>query len=123
MTTLAQVCLVLQADSLVLLDLWDTCWDVPIHLIFRDWLGFVVAHQAYQFQVLTFGLNLLLQTFSLLVNVMVLHLQLLEIYIFAYIDNWLVLTPSLSMCLQSRDQIHSKLTRFGFLVNWRKSYL
>lgn len=123
MTTLAQVCLVLQADSLVLLDLWDTCWDVPIHLIFRDWLGFVVAHQAYQFQVLTFGLNLLLQTFSMLVNVMVLHLQLLEIYIFAYIDNWMVLTPSLSMCLQSRDQIHSKLTRFGFLVNWRKSYL
>ena len=74
----------------VTLDLKDAYLHVAVHPSSRRWLGFSYDHQTYRFKCLPFGLSTAPRTFTRIVKVVAEHFRKQGMFIFAYLDDWLL---------------------------------
>ena len=75
------------------------------------------------YEVLPFGLRDSPWVFICLVSTHVAHLRLRRIHIHYYLDDWLIVTPSLSLLLSQLQETLTCAQSLGFLINWEKSSL
>ncbi len=81
-------------DWFVTIDLKDAYFHVSILSTHRKFLRFALGGEAYQYQVLPFGLALSPRTFTKCVDAALVPLRLQCIRIINYIDDWLILAQS-----------------------------
>ncbi|EJW90688.1 protein containing RNA-directed DNA polymerase (reverse transcriptase) domain protein, partial [gut metagenome] len=106
---------------MVTLDLKSAYWHVPIHPKFQPLLGFKIEDQAYQFRAMPFGLNIAPRVFTKLCSVIIKELRIRGILIFAYLDDWIIWTPSYKLCLQALETVCKVIQKYGFIINKEKS--
>ena len=105
------------------LDLKDAYLHIATHPSSRKWLGFAIGEENFRFRSLPFGLSTAPRTFTRIVKVIAEHLRRQGMYVFIYLDDWLLTAPSLEIL---RDQVHmvsDLVQRLGFIVNFQKSTL
>ena len=74
---------------------------IAIHPFSRKWLSFAIEDEIFRFRCLPFGLSTAPHTFTRVVKVMAEHLRRQGMYVFIYLDDWLLTAPSLEIL---RDQ-------------------
>ena len=105
------------------LDLKDAYLCIAIHPSSRKWLGFAIGEENFLFRSLPFGLSTAPRTFTRVVKVIAEHLRRQGVYVFIYLDHWLLTAPSPEIL---RDQVHmvsDLVQRLGFIINFQKSTL
>ena len=124
MTTIKDVKNVLPLGSFACsIDLKDAYWHVPIHPVFRKYLGFRIGKQRFQFRALPFGLNIAPRVFTKLCKAVLKELRLKGIPVLVYLDDWLVWGVSEEVCQRNTKVVLEVLQARGFRVNWGKSRL
>ena len=76
------------------LDLKDAYLHIAIHPSSRKWLGFAIGEENFRFRSLPFGLSTAPRTFTRVVKVIAEHLRRQGVYVFIYLDDWLLTAPS-----------------------------
>ena len=104
-------------------DLRDAYFHVSIHPRHRKWLRFVWGDQVFQFRVLPFGLSLAPWIFSRIVRELCRFLRREGIRLRVYLDDWLTLAESCSLCQFHTLRVLQCCTQLGFCVNHEKSNL
>ncbi|KAJ8011012.1 hypothetical protein DPEC_G00053780 [Dallia pectoralis] len=79
--------------------------------------------QAFQFQVLPFGLSLAPRIFTRVVSAALAPLQLRGIKILPYLDDWLICAPSQEQVIRNTEEVLAHIQSLGFTVNWKKTRL
>lgn len=105
------------------IDLKDAYFHVPICLEHQPFLRFIFRGQAYQFQVLPFGLSLSPRVFSRVVAAALAPLQKRGLRIMPYLDDWLICAPSRKQVVADTELVLSHVQALGFQVNFKKSDL
>ena len=112
-----------QGDWMISLDLQDAYLQVPIHPESRRYLRFTMGGVPYQFRVLCFGLTTAPQVFTRLMAPISAILHRYGIRMLRYLDDWLILAESRTICIQARDRLLHLCEELGLQVNHRKSSL
>ena len=107
----------------VSLDLKDAYLHVLVQRSFRKWLGFAIGKTVYRFRSLPFGLSTAPRTFTRVVKAIAEHLRRRGIFVFVYLDDWLITAPSPQMLLTQVQLTVDLVRSLGFLVNEEKSEL
>ncbi|KAL0177259.1 hypothetical protein M9458_026153, partial [Cirrhinus mrigala] len=124
MLTLKQVVSQIRSeDWFVTIDLKDAYFHVSILPQHRKFLRFAFRGEAYQYQVLPFGLALSPRTFTKCVDAALVPLHLQGIRILNYINDWLILAESESSAAQHRDVVLAHMKTLGLRLNAKKSVL
>lgn len=105
------------------LDLKDAYMHIPIHPSSKKWLGFVIGGKSYRFKTLPFGLSTAPRTFTRVVKVIAEHLRKTGVYVFVYLDDWLLTAPSQRILTDQVSTVIDLVQRLGFIVNLKKSAL
>lgn len=112
-----------EGDWFASIDLKDAYFHVPIAPHHRQFLRFAFEGQAYEFNVLPFGISLAPRVFTRCVAAALAPLQAQGLRILPYLDDWLI-------CSQSEDQARADIATvlahvadLGLKVNFRKSSL
>ena len=105
------------------IDLKDAYFHVPICQEHQPFLRFAFQGQAYQFQVLPFGLSLSPRVFTRVVAAALAPLQRRGLRIMPYLDDWLVCAPSRQQVVADTESVLSHIRSLGFQVNSKKSNL
>ena len=109
------------------IDLRDAYWHVPIEESFQKYLAFSLpmenGQNSYVFRAMPFGLNIAPRIFTKLCAVLVRMLKERGVEVFAYLDDWLVVTESESESRVATDKVTKLLKRVGFIINEQKSKL
>ena len=105
------------------LDLKDAYLHVAIHPSSRKWLGFAIGDENFRFRCLPFGLSLAPRTFTRVVKVIAEHLRRQVVYIFIYLDDWLLTAPSPEILQDQVHMVSNLVQRLGFILNFQKSTL
>ena len=105
------------------IDLKDAYLHIPIHPSHPRWLQFSLMGQAYAFRCLPFGLSTAPWVFTRVVLAVVAYLRHLEVHIFMYLDDWLVLSPSESMAKEHTQLVLQTTEHLGSIINRAKSHL
>ena len=114
---------VTKGEWLVLIDLKDAYFHVPIHPDSQHLLRFHVDKRTYQFKALPFGLATAPLEFTWIVQEAKLVLQSRGIRVHQYLDNWLIRANLRHQCqLQTKELIHM-IQELGFVINFEKSEL
>ena len=92
-------------DLFVTIDLKDVYFHVSIHPHHRRFLRFAFGGEAYQYQVLPFGLGLSPRTFTKCVDAALAPLRLQGTHVLNYLDNWLILAQSEQMAVWHGDVV------------------
>lgn len=87
------------------LDLKDAYFHIPICPEHRPFPRFAFQGQAFQFQVLQFGLSLVPRVFTRVVSATLAPLQLLGIKILPYLDDWLICAPSREQVIRNTEEV------------------
>ena len=98
------------------LDLKDAYLLVPVHPSDRRWLGFSIGVKTYRFKTLPFGLSTAPRTFTRVAKVIAEHLRKKGVFIFVYLDDWLVTAPSSEILASQTKEICTLLERLGFII-------
>ncbi|KAJ1184986.1 hypothetical protein NDU88_001782 [Pleurodeles waltl] len=124
MLTLAQVLMALnKEDWMVLVDLQDAYFHIPILKSHRKYLRFVVGSQHYQFAVLPFGLTSAPRVFTKVMAVVAADLRRKGIAVFPYLDDWLIKAESQGLVLHHLQLATQLFFSLGFSINVSKSHL
>ncbi|KAJ1114356.1 hypothetical protein NDU88_002594 [Pleurodeles waltl] len=110
-----------QGDWLCAIDLCDAYFHIPITKKHRKFLRFTVGKCHYQFAVLPFGLKSAARTFSKCMAVVAAHLRKQRIFVYSYLDDWLIKASS---CLEAQQHFEwtlQLLQKLGLQVNLLKS--
>lgn len=99
------------------LDLKDAYFHVPICPEHRPFLRFAFQGQAFQFQVLPFGLSLAPRVFTRVISAALAPLQLRGIKILPYLDDWLICAPSREQVVRNTEEVLAHIQSLGFTVN------
>ena len=92
-----------RGDFLITLDLQDAYLQVPVHPHSSRYLRFVWQGKTLQFRTLCFGLSTAPQVFTRVCAVVSAHLHSHGIRLLRYLDDWLLLAPSLDTCLAHKQ--------------------
>ncbi len=84
----------------------DAYFHVPLHSDHKKFLLFAFQSQAYQFEVLTFGLSLLPRVFT--------SLHMAGINILPYLDDWLISAPSRHRVLEDTEKVINHIKELVF---------
>ena len=102
------------------LDLRDAYFHVLIHRHFRKWLRFTWADRVFQFRALPFGLSLSPWVFTRVTRELAILLRQQAIRIRLYLDDWLVLSQSQSLCSAHTQTVCQTAASLGFVLNLDK---
>ena len=102
-TSQSVLCAVRRGDWIVSIDLKYAYLRIPVHPDSRQFLGFVVFENTYQFEALCFGLFIALKMFTRVMAPVSVMLHDLGVRILQYQDDWLVLASSWKESQWARD--------------------
>ena len=105
------------------LDLKDAYFHILVHPRDRKWLRFVWRGKVYQFKALPFGLAPAPWIFTKITRELCIHARELGIRLRAYLDDWLILASSRSLCSSNTNTLLAITQRLGFSLNEEKSEL
>ena len=117
------LCAVRRGDWIVSIDLKDAYLRIPVHPDSRQFLGFVVFENTYQFKALCFGLSIAPQMFTRVMAPVSVMLHDLGVRILQYQDDWLVLASSWKESQWARDIVLNLCRQLGIVVKLTKSHL
>ena len=109
-------------DWAVSIDLTDAYLHVSIHPQYRKYLRFVYGHQVYQFTALPFGMSLP-WIFTKLMDVITAHLRQLAIFLFPYLNDWLIRDLIRNRLISHTIYCFQTVQSLGFIPNLKKSDL
>jgi hypothetical protein len=105
------------------LDLKDAYLNVPIHPESQKYLRFAFQGQVYQFQALSFGLNVAPMVFTRLAHTLSAHFDSQGVFLLPYLNDWIVHHPDHQILLYHRTLVLRTLESAGFKLNLLKSEL
>lgn len=105
------------------LDLKDAYLHIAIEPSDRKWLGFSINGTTYRFRTLPFGLSTAPRTFTRVVKVIAEHLRKKGIFVFVYLDDWLLTAPTADLLREQTSFVTQLVQSLGFIVNDKKSAL
>ena len=105
------------------IDFKDGYWHVPVAPSKRPYLGFRYRNQDYQFRAMPFGLCTAPRMFTKVVSYVVKLLANEGIFVLPYLDDLLLLAPTMEECLRIRQRALEIIKNLGFIVNEKKSRL
>ena len=105
------------------IDLTDAYFHLLMHPKDRRWLRFVWKGTVYQFRALPFGLSLAPLIFTKVTKELASLARSEGIRLRVYLDDWLVLAQSESLCLRHTQRVLRLAVRLGFTPNEAKSEL
>ena len=112
-----------KGDYAITLDLTDAYFHIPIHPQFKQFLRFRFLGKSYQFRAMPFGLRSAPRVFTKIMAVIGAYLRQKLMYIFMYLDDWLMINANKTL-LESQLQCLLKLLKsLGLIVNVKKSVL
>ena len=110
-----------EGDYMCKLDLRDAYFSVPLHKDSQKFVRFPWKGSLYQFQCLCFGLSPAPRIFSKLMKVPVALIRKLGGRIIVFLDDILLIAPSIEELVVLRDTVIFLLQNLGFLINIKKS--
>ena len=105
------------------IDLTDAYYHIHIHKADRKFLRFVWRGQVFQYICLPFGLAPAPWLFTKLTRELFAHVRSAAIRLLAFLDDWLILASSQSLCRSHTTFMLNLCTDLGFLLNQKKSDL
>ncbi|KAG2213697.1 hypothetical protein INT45_002551 [Circinella minor] len=124
METLQQVIKMLQPnDFLTSIDLADAFLHIAVHHQLRRYLRFNWEGQTFQFRTTPFSLSQVPWLFTKLCQPILKWARNQDIWVMAYLDDWLIIGKSPHQTASNTTQIINKLQELGWLVNIKKSNL
>ena len=114
--------LVNKGDYMINIDLTDAYLTVPMHPDSQKFLRFLWQGQSYQF-VMPFGLNVAPRVFTKLMKPIIAWLRGQGVRMIIFLDDILVLAPTIETINQHARITISLLESLGFLINYKKSAL
>lgn len=115
--------LMLPDYAMATIDIEDAYLLVPIHPSYRKFLRFVRNNIVYEYSVLPFGLCTAPFIFTKIVKPVTTYLRKNGYQSVAYLDDFMLISPTTSRC-RANVQAHLELLTFlGFVINFKKSCL
>ena len=108
---------------MIKIDLHNTCMSVPVAPKSRCLLVFIFDGKIYCFKVMSFGLNSAPRIFSKLFKAILRLLKYHGMLLIIYLDDILLIAPTVELCLAHGKLLMKLLQDLGFLVNMNKSVL
>ena len=112
-----------QGEYVVLLDLQDAYFHIPIRQKFQKFLKFCLMGIVYKFLALCFGLATAPRVFTMVMRSVVKFVRKLGMMLHAYLDDWLLRNRSPEVLRAQLKKLLDLLDRLGILVNFSKSHL
>ena len=103
------------------LDLKDAYLHIPIAPAHQRFLAFEYQGITYKFTSLPFGLSTSPRVFTRVAGAVVAELRRRGIMLFAYIDDWLIVGRTESLCRNNVSDTITLLHSLGWVINWEKS--
>ncbi|XP_066958908.1 uncharacterized protein [Macrobrachium rosenbergii] len=110
-------------DFMLMVDLMDAYFQVPVHLSSCWYPRFVLNGVVYQFKVLCSGLSTAPQVFMRVFTLISVWVHSHGIRLLRYLDDWLILASSRLQLLQDRDHLLGLCHELGVVINFWKSDL
>ncbi|KAL7297012.1 hypothetical protein TKK_0009444 [Trichogramma kaykai] len=98
-------------------DLRSSFWQVPLARESRRYTGFLHQGKTYQYTVVPFGLHI---SSSALNRAAESVLKGMEDKIIAFVDDWLIVSPTIEQHLKDIDELFTRIEREGVTVNLAK---
>ena len=105
------------------IDLTDAYLTVPMHPDSQKFLRFLWQSQSYQFVTMPFGLNVTPKVFTKLMKSVIAWLRGQRVPMIIFLDDILVLAPTIETMNQHARMTISLLESLGFFINYKKSTL
>ena len=110
-------------DLMAKVDLKDAYLTVGVHEDTQPFLRFIWQGQTYQFQALPFGLSTAPRVFTKLLKPVVSSLRTQNIRLIVYLDDILLVGPTLPILTGQTTLVLELLQNLGFIINFQKSIL
>ncbi|CAJ0967241.1 unnamed protein product [Ranitomeya imitator] len=110
-------------EFLCSIDIQDAYLHVPIFPGHHRFLRFAVQQDHFQFVALPFGLATAPRVFTKIMAALMAILRVRGLVLFPYLDDILIKAPSFAQAHESLSIVLDTLSRFGWLVNRKKSCL
>ena len=112
-----------KGDYMINIDLTDAYLTVPMHPDSQKFLRFLWQGQSYQFVTMPFGLNVAPRVFTKLMKPVIAWLRGQGVRMIIFLDDILILAPTVETMNQHARMTISLLESLGFLINYKKSTL
>ena len=112
-----------KGDYMINIDFTDAYLTVPMHPDSQKFLRFLWQGQSYQFVTMPFGLNLAPRVFTKLMKPVIAWLRGQGVRMIIFLDDILLLAPTVETMNQHARMTISLLESLGFLINYKKSTL
>ena len=94
---------------------------IKIARAFRKYLGFRIGNRVFTYKVLPFGLALSPYIFTKTLKPVVKLCRSRGIFLIVYVDDILIISPSMHQCSVDTSFLRSRLSALGWEVRWDKS--
>ncbi|XP_069616023.1 uncharacterized protein [Ranitomeya imitator] len=112
---------------MVVLDLKDAYYHIPIHYLFQQFLRVAVCIEGQirhlQYKAMPFGLSMAPRVFTKLLLEVMSFLRVKDTLVIPYLDDLLIVGKDPLQCEQRLREVVVSLQSLGWLVNWEKSRL
>ncbi len=112
-----------QGDWFTTVDLQDAYFHIPIHKDHKKYLRFYFQGNAYEYNVLPFGLSLAPRTFTKCMNAALIPLRRQGLRIANYLDDWVICSPTEQQARSNTKVVLAHLQKLGLTLNSKKSCL
>ena len=112
-----------QGEFVVMLDLKDAYFHIPIRKQYQRFLKFCILGVVYKFVALCFGLSTAPRAFTMVMRTVVKYVRKLGMLLHAYLDDWLLRNRCPEILKAQLQNLLDLLERLGILVNFPKSQL
>ena len=115
--------LINKGDYMINIDLTEAYLTVPIHPNSQQFLRFLLQGESYQFVTMPFSLNVAPLVFTKLMKPVIAWLRGQGVRMIIFLDDILVLAPTIDTLNQHARMTINLLETLGFLINYKKSTL
>lgn len=104
-------------------DLEKAYYSISIHKESRKYLRFMLDGSTFEYSSLPFGLSSAPYIFTRLMKVVFANLRCSGFSSMFYLDDCLLISPTMEDCYQYISATTSLSQKCGFTISWEKSYL
>jgi len=112
-----------QGEYVVIMDLQDAYFHLPIRQNFQKFLKFCIMGIIFKFVALCFGLATAPRAFTKVMRAVVKYVRELGMLLHAYLDDWLLRNQCPKVLMKQLEKLLNLLEKLGILVNFEKSKL